>query len=661
MVYIMGDDTSEANEENGIDCKMLQAFFDASPQGVLVIHEGKIVYINQTFCKTMAVTPEIAINQHIELLADVLSPDAHKLALEGFSNLTLRKKSSDKKRYRFTNRLGETYVLEITANSVEIADKTYVIAYGEDVTSDEETRENAARERKAYGIIAEAALSTEDTNQVCGKVLSGLIDNLGFDLGTIRFVNPEDQTLQLITVIGLDEESVDSVVAISDPNNLSARTARTKQPLFIQDFSKVSKDLKRMAKPKKLGLYSLIFWPIIGSDDSILGIINVASRTIKPIGQIDRGFFATVAGMFSIILERRKTEEQLKESQEQFIAFADNIPGPVFIKDHQSRVIFTNRFMRITSPKPRDKEKTLVDVFGEQRVKELEIEDQKILARGPIDRIQESRDMEGKIRTYRSHKFPIFREGKAPLIGGFSTDITEQVEAEKQHEEARARAEFFNDLMAHDINNHHQGIMASLELILEDEELPERLRNIANKALMQVNRSVSLISNVKKFSMIKQGDVQLEKTDIAETLFLSIETVKQSFPSRAINVKTNVSKGKYCIMANEFLQDVFYNLLHNAVKVTTTNEVEIEVKVSLDQDGEFLRMDFVDWGTGMDDRMKKTVLTSLGERVQRISGVGLTLVKQIVDQYSGKISIEDRVPSDYTKGARFVVLLPYGC
>ncbi len=657
----MGEDKSEANEENGLDCEMLQAFFDAAPQGVLIIHEGEIVYINDVFCKTMGINPKLAVNQRIDMLADVLSPDARENAMVTFRNLAIGKQSFDKNRYRFTNQLGETHVIEITANSVEIADKTYVIAYGDDVTSDEETRENAARERKAYGIIAEAALSTENTKQVCDKVLSGLIENLGYDLGTIRLVNQEDQTLQLISVIGLDEESVDSSVAVSDPNVLSARTARTKQPLFIQDFSKVSKDLERMAKPTKLGLNSLIFWPIIGSDDSILGVINVASHTTKTIGQIDRGFFATVAGMFSTILERRKTEEQLKESQDQFIAFTDNMPGPVFIKDHQSQVIFTNRFMRMADSVPGMKEKSLRDIFGEKRMKELEIEDQKILARGPIDRIKESRDMEGKIRTYRSHKFPIFREGKPPLIGGFSTDITEQVEAEKQHEEARARAEFFNDLMAHDINNMHQGIMASLELIIEGEGLPENLKDLAGNALMQVNRSVSLIANVKKFSMINQGDIQLEKTDVAETLFVSIETVKQSFPSRKISVRMNIGKGKYCIMANEFLQDVFYNLLHNAVKVTPTEDVEIEVKASLDQEGEFLRMDFVDWGTGMDDKMKKTVLTSLGERVQRISGVGLTLVKQIVDQYGGKISIEDRVPGDHTKGARFVILLPYGC
>ncbi len=657
----MGEKESEANEENGLDCEMLQAFFDAAPQGVLIIHEGEIVYINKAFCRTMGITPKLAVNQRIDMLADALSPDARENALDTFRKLALGKQSFDKNHYRFTNKLGETYVIEITANSVEIADKTYVIAYGDDVTSDEETRENAARERKAYGIIAEAALSTENTNHVCEKVLSGLIENLGYDLGTIRLVNQEDQALHLIAAVGLDEESVESSVAISNPNRLSARTARTKQPLFIQDFSKVSNDLERMAKPKQLGLNSLIFWPIIGSDDSILGIINVASHTTKSIGQIDRGFFATVAGMFSTILERRNTEEQLKESQEQFIAFTDNMPGPVFIKDHQSRVIFTNRFMKMMDPKLGSRERSLVEIFGEKRAKELEIEDQKILARGPIDRIQESRDKDGKIRTYRSHKFPIFREGKPPLIGGFSTDITDRVEAEKQHEEARARAEFFNDLMAHDINNMHQGIMASLELIIEGEGLSEKLKDIADRALMQVNRSVSLIANVKKFSMINQGDIQLEKTDVAETLIVSIETVKQSFPSRKISVQTNIRKGKYCIMANEFLQDVFYNLLHNAVKVTPTEDVEIEVKVSLDQDGEFLKMDFVDWGTGMDDKMKKTVLTSLGERVQRISGVGLTLVKQIVDQYGGKISIEDRVPGDHTKGARFVILLPYGC
>jgi signal transduction histidine kinase len=196
---------------------------------------------------------------------------------------------------------------------------------------------------------------------------------------------------------------------------------------------------------------------------------------------------------------------------------------------------------------------------------------------------------------------------------------------------------------------------------MEDKALPEHLRQIAVRALKQVNRSVSLINNVRKFGMINQEDITLEKTDPAESLYVAIETVKQTFPNRRVSVQTNLRKNDYCIMANEFLKDVFYNLLHNSVKVTESEDVKLEVEANLTEGGEYLRLDFIDYGSGISDSLKDSLLVGLDERVRRVSGVGLTLVKQIIDQYSGKISVEDRVKGDYTQGARFVILLPNGC
>lgn len=657
----MGEDTVKLPEETGIDSVLLKTFFDKSPLGVLIIHDGIIVYINNALCQSLGVPQEMALNQNISLLTNVLDPGLRELALERFQNVANLEKTFDKERYSLTLPNGYIRTLEITSNNIDISGVNYVIAYSVDVTKDQETRLTTARERKAFGIIAEAALSPETTPQVCRTVLTGLIESLDFDLGTVRLYNKEENSLDLIASIGFEEIEPEPSIEVSNPNFLAARTARTRQPLFIPNLSEISEDIERMFKAKKMGLQSLIFWPLVGTDDNLIGVMNVASRSVKALGQIDRGFFTTVARMFSTVLERRTTEEQLKESQEQFIAFSDNLPGPVFIKDHKSKVLFVNRFMRTMSSRLKSDDVSNMDLFSQQRAEELTIEDQKVLARGPIDRIQKTRDNDGKVRTYRSHKFPIFREGKAPLIGGFSLDITEQVEAENQREEARARAEFFNDLLGHDINNMHQGIMASLELIIEEEELSERIKDIAEKALMQVNRSVSLISNVKKFSMINQGETALERTDPAESLIVAIETVKHSFPNKEINVKMNFSKKEYCIMANEFLQDVFYNLLHNSVKVTDSKKVAIEVEASITQSGEYLRMDFVDWGTGIEDSMKETILVGLEERVRRVSGVGLTLVKQIINQYNGTISVQDRVKEDYTKGARFVILLPNGC
>jgi len=657
----MDEKKLETSEKSTFDSLLLKTYFDDSPLGVVIIHEGIIVYINDALCKSMGIPQEAALNQNIALLTNVLESDLRELALERFQNVANLERKYDKERYTINLPDGTTHTLEVTSNAIEISGIKYVIAYADDVTKDQEIRENITRERKAFGIIADAALSSENTPQVCKTVLTGLVESLDFDLGTVRLLNKEEDSLDLIASIGFGEEKAEPSIDVANPNFLAARTARTKQPLFIPDLSEISEDIERMSKAKKMGLQSLIFWPLVGTDDSLIGVINVASHSAKTLGQIDRGFFTTVASMFSTVLERRNTEERLKESQEQFIAFTDNIPGPVFIKDHQSQVLFVNRFMRAMSPEPDRKGLANVDLFSQGRAEELTIEDQKVLARGPIDRIQKTRDKDGKIRTYRSHKFPIFRDGKPPLIGGFSLDITERVEAESQREEAKARAEFFNDLMAHDINNMHQGIMASLELILEDTELPERLRIIAERALNQVDRSVSLINNVRKFTMINQGEFQLERTDPAEALTVAIETVKQSFPNRHINVKTSISKNEYCIMANEFLQDVFYNILHNSVKVTETDEVRIDVEVSLTQSGEYLKVEFIDWGVGLDDAMKQTILAGLDERVLRVSGIGLTLVKQIIDLFRGQISVEDRVIGDYTQGARFVVLLPNGC
>ncbi|MFW9794752.1 MAG: ATP-binding protein [Candidatus Thorarchaeota archaeon] len=520
-----------------------------------------------------------------------------------------------------------------------------------------------ARERKAYSIITEAALSTDSIENLCETILNGLVSTLGFDIGTIRLYDEKEQLLHLKASVGIEEGATPEAVHKDDPNFLVARTARTLSPLFTSDIEQSPESQDRMTRAKKLKVRSLIFWPIIGSEQTLLGVINIAAKEPKPLGQEDRTLFATIAGMFSTILERRYAEQELQDSQERFIAFADNMPGPVYIKDDQSQVLFINRYMRDSAPMPtRDtwEGKRNIELFKAERAEILNEEDQQVLIEGPIDRIQTT-TQDGKSRTFRTHKFPIFREDKPPLIGGFSIDITEQIEAQKQHEEAKARAEFFNDLMAHDLNNMHQGIMSSLELILANDELSDNLRKIAENALNQVNRSVSLINNVKKFSIINKEDLILEKTDPAESLIAAVQTVYQSFPNQKITIDMNLTAGIYCIMANEFLQDVFYNLLHNAVKFTESDEVHITVNSSLTDEGEFLRLDFEDCGVGIADRLKESILTGIEERVRRVSGVGLTLVKQIIDQYNGKVWVEDRVKGDYTKGTRFVVLLPHGC
>jgi PAS domain S-box-containing protein len=522
------NDSQDADE--GIDCTILRLLFESSPQGVIVTHEGKVVYANSTLSSAVGIKPEQVIGKDVALLAGVLGPDNREEVITGFLALRSGDVKSDKNRFWFTNISGEKQVLEITANALEINKKKYVIAYSVDVTGDELSKENLATERKAYSVIAEAALSTKRIPELCNQVLQGLAETLGFDLGTIRLFDSESKTLNLMASYGIENGGTPEVVELDDSNFLVARTARTMSPLFTEDIDKSPESKDRMARARELGVHALIFWPIIGSEDNILGVINIAAKESKPLEEEQRTVFATIAGMFSTILERKRTEQELQDFRDRFTAFADNMPGPVYIKDDKTRVLFINRYMRHAAPKPNREDwegLSSVELFQTERARKLTEEDQRVLKEGPIDRVQET-TQDGKVRTFRTQKFPIIREGKSPLIGGFSIDITDQVEAEKQREEASARAIWMSDLMAHDINNLHQGIMSSLELLLEDEEFPEKLKDIAQSALQQVNRSVSLINNVKKFSMVNQEEFALEKTDPADALTAFLRGISSS-------------------------------------------------------------------------------------------------------------------------------------
>jgi signal transduction histidine kinase len=251
------------------------------------------------------------------------------------------------------------------------------------------------------------------------------------------------------------------------------------------------------------------------------------------------------------------------------------------------------------------------------------------------------------------------RDDKDKPIGviGIARDITERKKTERQLEEAVATAAFYNDLMAHDISNLQQGIMSSMELMLDSGSLSEELESLAKSALAQTKRGAKLVTNVKKLAAL--GEItELVATDPHQALTEAIDMVKDSYPILNIKININFSEEQYSVMADEFLIDVFYNLLHNAARMDKNDVVVIDV-IADDKEGEsFLAIRVQDRGPGINDTLKKAILARFGDRERRGSGLGLTLVRRIINRYGGRIWVEDRVEGDYQQGASLVVVLP---
>ncbi len=371
-------------------------------------------------------------------------------------------------------------------------------------------------------------------------------------------------------------------------------------------------------------------------------------------------------GVCRDITQRMIADESLKQSEARYRALVETSPDAITVTDPEGKITLVNdRAIKLLGYDTIDEligKSCFEFVVPEDRLKAIEnLETTK--ETGVAKPIQFTLIQKDGLTFPADISASILRGTESEPIGFIlvARDITERKEAERELEEAKARAEFFTDLMAHDLSNINQAILSALELQLYDPDVPEPLREQLQVALEQVERSSALIGRVRKFSRIDATQPLLEARDIEPDFQNALNAVKQAFPKKTIRVQTNIHPEKYKILADELLVDLFYNLLHNATKFDRKEKVEIEVNAKQDDNKRFLRIEVTDQGPGISDEMKKLIFARytrrVGEKAQG-SGIGLTLVQRIIRRYGGRIWVENRIENDYSKGAKFVFLLP---
>jgi PAS domain S-box-containing protein len=225
--------------------------------------------------------------------------------------------------------------------------------------------------------------------------------------------------------------------------------------------------------------------------------------------------------------------------------------------------------------------------------------------------------------------------------------------------QAKARAELYVDLLSHDINNLNQIAMGYLEIAQETLDLKDEDRDFIEKPYESLRRSSVLIGNVRKLQRITDGDMKDEIIGLEQ--LLSEIVSEYDTPDIEIN-KIGVGNGPCYVKANQLLHDVFSNLLSNAIKHAGLNNgrISISLEAVTDNDRPAYKISVEDNGPGIPDNIKEMVFNRLqrGETRAKGMGLGLYLVRSLVDSYHGRVWVENRVPGDYSKGSRFIVMLP---
>ena len=260
--------------------------------------------------------------------------------------------------------------------------------------------------------------------------------------------------------------------------------------------------------------------------------------------------------------------------------------------------------------------------------------------------------------TYYHQSINYIPENKT--IRFYSTDITERKQVEEALKDAKVRNELYVDLMGHDINNINQVAMGYLELAAESLNLNDGDKELIQKPLEALRNSVSLIENVQKLKRLKSGGLRAEIIDLNDVLLGLKDHYSHGIDK---NIVINYTPKQDCrVMANGLLKDIFSNLIGNAIKHTPRKNVIINIMLnSAHEDGKkYYRGTVEDNGCGIPDDLKIKIFNRLerGNTKAHGKGLGLYLVKTLVDDFHGKVWVEDRIKGDHKQGSQFIVMLP---
>jgi len=229
-------------------------------------------------------------------------------------------------------------------------------------------------------------------------------------------------------------------------------------------------------------------------------------------------------------------------------------------------------------------------------------------------------------------------------------------------ERRRREAEFYVDLMGHDISNLNQAALGTLEALLQDGRLPADAHGRVEAALSQVRASAAVISKVKTLSSIKReaGPSDLRGVDLADSVRRCAALAKVAGAPRDVEVEV-ASPERAWAVGDDLLDQLVQNLLGNAVKHAHGDLVRIEVRVAAAQlDGaDAWLLSVADTGPGIADDRKVELFEGPGSEVRTTSrkGLGLYIVKAIAQRYGARVWVEDRVKGEPAHGAVFRVLL----
>jgi PAS domain S-box-containing protein len=273
----------------------------------------------------------------------------------------------------------------------------------------------------------------------------------------------------------------------------------------------------------------------------------------------------------------------------------------------------------------------------------------------------------GEDTIFLSYKTPIFDdEHKKVGLMGVSIDISDRkkMEEDLRHAKEKAEAAHFAKIqflknMQHDVRTPLSCITASIKILKKMETNPEKLEFL-DGVLYSGENLLKMLTKMLEYDHIQSNERPLQYQSFKLRVLLRdlVEMFGFTTRQKGLELTVEISDDVPEDLVTDFyrFQRILLNLVNNAIKFT--HEGYIRIKLSA-QDKHTLRCAISDTGIGIEKSKQQSIfqkyvrLVGSDQGQYQGEGIGLSIVKQFVEDLGGSIELE----SELNKGSTFTVLL----
>jgi PAS domain S-box-containing protein len=376
---------------------------------------------------------------------------------------------------------------------------------------------------------------------------------------------------------------------------------------------------------------------------------------------------------FRDITERRRAEEKLRASRERSEQLWATTTDAIIIMDGKMQVEYVNpavtgifgytaaevidQGMTILIPERlRDAHRHGLQRYLDTRIRKLDWRATEIV---------------GSHRD--GHEFPIeisfshFKEGERDIFAAFIRDITERKQAQETLRAAMIAAERANQakddflaVLSHELRTPLTPALAAASYLAEHEALPPDLREEVTAIRRNVQFEARLIDDLLDLTRITRGKLELhpEAVDAHRLLANALTIVHEDIARKELKVVTEFGAREHHVWADPIrIQQVFWNLLNNAVKFTPKGG---RITLRSWNEGEKFSFEITDTGVGIEAGQQERIFNAFEQGELSITrqfgglGLGLTISDTLLKLHGGTISVRSEGKN---RGACFQVRL----